>query len=480
MLIPDGTGTDQVCSRVTMNKLPDEVLLDIFGFCMTCSLPPPAYKDDAWHTLVHVCRRWRYVVFGSPRRLNLRLLCINRRRVKTLDIWPELPIIILVDNRALLSIANVVPVLKRNDRVCKIVLDNVPGPLFARLAKKMAEPFPALIELELTSFNVDSPMLPDSFLGGSVPSLRSLLLWGISFPGLGRLLSSTRDLVTLSLNFFPPSEYISPEAMVAILSKLARLASLHLNFETPRFWTRGASREPPALTRVVLPALTTFSFCGYGAYLDDIVSRIDAPLECIAVTFSDQLVVSDIPMLRDFISRTKIPNAPHQADIYFSTIYATISLFQRKGDVDFKVLYLEFPFSTDTLAGLSSLAQACNSLLPPLPSLDQLCIHNSDLEIQLQYATKNKNAQWIELLRPFITVKDLALGEPVVLSVTSALQGLVGRGVTEVLPVLQNISIEGLQSSCPVPKGIAKFISARELSGRPVVVQHRETKQLRC
>ena len=443
-----------------MNEVPDEVLLGIFGFCMVYPLPPPSCKEDAWHTLVHVCQRWRYVVFGSPRRLNLRLLCINRRRVKTLGIWPELPIVVHIDNRALLSITNVVSVLKRNDRVCKIVIDNVPSPLLEGLAK-MAEPFPALIELELTSFNGDPPMLPDSFLGGSVPSLRSLLLWGISFPGLGRLLLSTRDLVTLSLNFFPPSEYILPEAMVAILSTLARLASLHLNFETRQFWTPG--RPPPALTRVVLPALTTFRFRGNGVYLDDIMSRIDAPLEFIAVTFSHQLVVSDIPMLRDFISRTKIPNLADQADIYFLTRTATISLFQKKGDIDFKVLYLEFPFSSDAIA-----------LLPPLPSLDQLSIHNSSSVFQ--HVTKN--TQWIEILRPFITVKDLALSEPVAWSAASALQELVG--VTEVLPALQTIFIEDLQSCGSVPKGIAKFIAARELSGRPVVVHHREKKLLRC
>ena len=52
---------------------------------------------EAWHTLVHVCRNWRNVVFGSPRRLNLHLCCTKRTPVReNLDIWPQLPIIIKV------------------------------------------------------------------------------------------------------------------------------------------------------------------------------------------------------------------------------------------------------------------------------------------------------------------------------------------------------------------------------------------------
>jgi hypothetical protein len=40
------------------------VLLEIFDFYVF---------EESWETLIHVCRRrrWRYVVFGSPRRLDL-------------------------------------------------------------------------------------------------------------------------------------------------------------------------------------------------------------------------------------------------------------------------------------------------------------------------------------------------------------------------------------------------------------------------
>ena len=61
--------------------LPDVALLEIFDF----------YGDEehteAWRTLVHVCQKWRNVVFGSPRRLDLRLYCTARTPVReTLDL----------------------------------------------------------------------------------------------------------------------------------------------------------------------------------------------------------------------------------------------------------------------------------------------------------------------------------------------------------------------------------------------------------
>ena len=45
--------------------LPDVALLKIFDFYVEA-------RADVWYTLVQVCRKWRSVAFGSPRRLNLQ------------------------------------------------------------------------------------------------------------------------------------------------------------------------------------------------------------------------------------------------------------------------------------------------------------------------------------------------------------------------------------------------------------------------
>ena len=369
--------------------------------------------------------------------------------------------------------------LKRHDRVCKIFIDSVPNSLLEELATTNG-PFPALAELGLMSFEKDPPTLPDSFLSGSAPRLRSLKLWGVPFPGIGKLLLSTHDLVNLSLKLIPRSGHFSPDAMVDILSSLTKLKSLQLNFdhsETRRFSAHGASQCPPALTRVVLPDLTSLDFYGNSEYLENMVSRIDAPLDRFFVTFSNELAVSDIPLLCDFIRRTRIHISPHQAHASLSNIDARITLYQQEEDADFKALSLKIPCSPDAVEShLSSLAQACSTFLPPLPNLECLAIYNSRLFL-FQWEHEADNARWMELLRPFITVKDLILDELVASSVASALQELVGERVTEMLPALQNIFLEGSPPSGLIPEGIAKFVAAREVSDRPVLVHHRKRKQ---
>ena len=80
--------------------LSDNVLLEIFDFCQKNhqsgrgfeAFPVPEAVWD-WHILVHVCPRWRQVVFASPLRLNLQILCTFRTPVRrSLDIWPTFPL----------------------------------------------------------------------------------------------------------------------------------------------------------------------------------------------------------------------------------------------------------------------------------------------------------------------------------------------------------------------------------------------------
>ena len=73
-----------------MDVLPDDVLLEIFDFHLKRT-----EDTDAWHTLIHVCRRWRHLVLSSSRRLNLRIFCTDKRPVrKMLDIWPPFPLVV--------------------------------------------------------------------------------------------------------------------------------------------------------------------------------------------------------------------------------------------------------------------------------------------------------------------------------------------------------------------------------------------------
>ena len=82
-----------------IDVLPDDVLLEIFDFYVDMSLLYERKTEiEAWQSLVHVCRRWRSLVFRSPRRLNLRLHCTPETPARdTLDVWPALPLIVRGD-----------------------------------------------------------------------------------------------------------------------------------------------------------------------------------------------------------------------------------------------------------------------------------------------------------------------------------------------------------------------------------------------
>jgi len=70
---------DRLYLQVTIDTLPNNVLLDTFEFCLGKDDPDVVFDDDhdydEWQTLVHVCCRWRWIVFTSPCRLDLKLYC---------------------------------------------------------------------------------------------------------------------------------------------------------------------------------------------------------------------------------------------------------------------------------------------------------------------------------------------------------------------------------------------------------------------
>ena len=145
---------------------------------------------EAWHTLVHVCQECRNIVFGSPRRLDLRLLCTHRTPVREmLDIWPLLPIVVQADNSKMWNVVdNIVAALEHNDRICQLQLPDIERAHWQLdfFLEAMQRPFPALRHLQLwlqPSRPWAGPMqaAPDSFLGGSAPHLQTLSLCRILF-----------------------------------------------------------------------------------------------------------------------------------------------------------------------------------------------------------------------------------------------------------------------------------------------------------
>ena len=474
------TGRPERFARITINTLPEDVLLEIFDFYLDVSQWSPLVQyEDLWHTLVHVCRRWRCVVTSSPRRLNIRLLCTEKRPVKG-NVWPDLPIAINAQipksQRSRSRGTNIIiAALKhQHNRVCEITIWNIPNSLLKEFAA-IKTPFPALTHLTLHSTCDSAPVLPDSFLEGSAPRLRSLLLQGIRFPALGKLHLSSCDLAVLSLHNIPHSGYIPPDALVSSLSGLTRLQNLILSFRSPRSRALRERRAPPSLTRVVFPILSNLSFTGDSEYLEDMLSRMETPIVNVHVKiiFFNQLVFdTPLRLLRDLINRAETFEAPHRAEIYFSRYRVHFALFSNHGQAESEPLTLAISCRPSDWQ-LSSLAQVIGSSIPPLPTLERLELRD-DHYFPQYWQDDIENAQWLEILRPFTSVKDLVLSGQLVQLVAPALGEPIGERATEELPVLQNIFVERVLPSGSLrwQKEIGQFITARQISGRPVAVHY--------
>ena len=459
-----------------MDSLPNIVLLEIFDH----------YLDEyqrlgclnAWQTLVHVCRKWRNVVFRSPCRLNLRLQCGATAPVSKIDVWPLFPIVINIDALEIWGPwcrDNVVDALEHNDRVCQLSIFEIYSKDLEKILAAMQKPFPVLTRLELLQprpHKETAPINPDSFLGGSVPHLQTLCLDCVPFPGLPKLLLSATHLVDLDLQRIPYSGYISPEAMVTCLSGLTRLESLTIVFKSPRCRPDQNSRRPPPLTRALLPVLAKLKFGGSSEYLEDLVARIDVPLLVeLAMQFFHQLIF-DTPLLTQFIGRISKFSKHDRAQaavVLSDKAYVIFTLPQTSNG---KPHILRFGISCGQSDWqLSSLAQFCGSSFPYalIPAVEHLYIVESCFP-QPRWQDDIESNQWLELFHPFTAVKCLYMSEVFEPRVVHALQASVEAGDTEVLPALQVLFLEEPCPSGPLLAVIEKFVAARELSGNHISV----------
>ena len=445
--------------QMTIDVLPDDALLEIFVFYVHGNR-----STSAWHTLIHVCPRWRNIVFGSPYRLKLQLECTPRKPLKkTLEVWPPLPMVIKGKYYSKSSGDNIVAMLKHNDRVSEIDLRVLSSSLSENVMTVMQESFPMLSNLKLCfADKISSAILadPELFLGGSAPSLQSLTLEGVPFPSLPALLLTATNLVHLTLSNIPHSGHFSPISIATCLSTLAGLETLLLEFESPR---SRPDREylPRSGGCSVLPALTSFLFKGDFEYLENLVARIDAPqLADLHITFNKPTF--DTPELAQFIERTPTFKTHDEAHVEFYDSCVGVILPQANSHrLHLRVLCRHSDWQ------LESLAQLCTSSLPRalILKVERLYIFHSPFGLRWQ-----DDIRRLEFLQSFTRVKDLYLSWGFVSHIAPALQDLVGNIVT--LPALQSLFWEGLNPSGPVKEALDKLTDARQRFNHPIAVSH--------
>jgi hypothetical protein len=330
----------------------------------------------------------------------------------------------------------------------------------------MQVPHPELIIMRLFSRGANEALpvipVPDSFLGGSAPRLQSFSLSGIPFPGLPNLLLSATHLVYLYLHAIPHSGYISPEAILVPLPVLTSLETLYIGFQSPQSRPDWKSRSPPPSKRFVIPALSFFLFKGVIEYLEDLVTFIDAPqLNTFYVTFFNQIDF-DTPRLTQFINRTPKLRKP-DAHVQFDDHFARVGLLPGP-----RTLQIATPCKEPDWQ-LSFVAQACNSSLHALCTVEDLYIEHKYSQLVWK-DDAIENSLWLELLFPFTAVENLYLSKEFAPGIAATLQELIGARITEVLPSLQNIFVEGPEPLRPLQENIGQFVAARQLSGRPIAI----------
>ena len=439
------------------------------------------YGPWKWHRLAQVCRRWRYVIFEYPQRLDLRIVLTYGKMIrKTPKFWPDLPITLWYPRRTFYPPRdenNILNNLKNPARIGGIDLD-ITRPLLGKCAASLEESFPVLDTLRLRSQGtinaMDTIVLPDNFLDGSAPRLRVLHLKGIAIPMLRQLLASSQHLVSLRVEDITRDGYFTAEDLAIGLSGATRLQSLELGFHPLTITPSSPVQEspPPSPSRIILPSLTEFRYEGESTYIRDFISRIDAPvIEQIRVSFFYESEY-DTDELCEFGLGEALRSSSRR------TTHVRIS----KDHLAFSHHFARLPFSS----GLFRLRLPYRTR-HPVPLVTQVCLGLDSLDalpkvIHLEIDGCPKSLRrndewdptcWLTLLRALTGLKRLHVVGKLASSIVCALSQVTGDTIPEILPALQELHF-GRGTPPSTPASIEPFIAARQLYGLPVSVHYRK------
>ncbi|KAF8257658.1 hypothetical protein EI94DRAFT_1267481 [Lactarius quietus] len=181
-MLTDFWWSPRILPRITIDKLSEDVLLEIFDAHRRLYELEPRYETvwnsrDGWFKLTHVCRSWRCLVHMSPTRLHVHLLFTPRRssRVNMLKNLPQFPILVdySVAGWTYREQSRALAAIRHRNRVRGITIVDV-----GNILRAMSHPFPELENLKIVSRDgyYSELVLPATFLSGSAPCLRRLML----------------------------------------------------------------------------------------------------------------------------------------------------------------------------------------------------------------------------------------------------------------------------------------------------------------
>ncbi|KAF8504882.1 hypothetical protein F5888DRAFT_800517 [Russula emetica] len=281
-----------------INRLPDEVLLEIFdSYRQSIDQYDHQWrKKYAWFNLAHVCRMWRAVVFASSSRLDLNIIVGPKKPgcIKTI-LSGHLPI--LIDYLRLYhwwrfyrlyepgdisgsALWRMRAALRHRDRVREISFGGW-GVTFGKFIRATNYHFPALESLVLRFPYGHEPDIPPTFLRGPDQSdlpLRRLTLYGASLASVSGLLLSATALTDLTLTVSTNAAVFDSSQGSFLLACLQGMQCLRsLDLTTPYDSRDSWSQHSTPKDIVPLLKLTHFHYSGTTIFLNNLMSGLSAP-----------------------------------------------------------------------------------------------------------------------------------------------------------------------------------------------------------
>ena len=438
----------------------------------------PHWADASWwYKPAQVCQRWRYLIFASPARLGLHLVCTYGTPVANmLTHSPHLPLIInflpadQVRKPSIDDEENILLALQYRDRVRRIGLQ-MPTPDLLKFIKAIDGQFPALERLFIWPQTQDdvslAVTLPTTF---QAPHLGMLSLSHAALPVGSSLLTTTIGLTSLELSTIPSSAYFHPSYLIVRISSMPQLERFTIGFKSS-IPTRHVERQPLHTLiepHVTLPQLRVLSFRGVSAYLEQLLARINTPLlEAIQIRLSNQLNFM-VPHLSQFMSRAEDLTGTFSITrlfFYREAVFLAMDSLEGGRFTPFHVTvgcrHIDWQ--------VSAAAQIFNTLVHVVSVVKRLVIDYEEHDLSSEQHNGINRIQWRNLLRPFNSVEALHVPENLIGHLSRSLQLEDGEPPMELLPELKELLYkkEGDPSDTFTP-----FINERQIAGRPVTLIH--------
>ena len=430
------------------------------------------YRHRWWYRLAHICRRWRGLILSFSSYLGLSLVCTYGTPV--LDMLANSPPLPLVINFFDLDRditgedeeAVILALKRRRDRIRRIrvlALD------LQKFAMAMEGEYPILECLIMGPSTDEELCVPLTFpTTFQAPRLRHLALISFDLPIGSRLLTTANGLVTCSLFMIQPSTYFQPNVLLQLLSSMPQLEMFMINFTFP-VPSRDMGQQvihPPITTSITHPNLRLFLLEGDGAYLEEVICRINTPrLERLQIELLNELTFS-LPCLLHFIDTAKSLRFD-SAEFIFSDDQVSVEMSLH----DSETYAIHMHVICCHLDGqVSSVAQIFNTSGKVFTSVEHLALESSRPS---QEHNDVDRTEWRKILRSFSNVKTLHVDYKLFAHLSRCLRFDGGEeDPLELLPELQELTYSGHghHDAGDDELEFALFIAVRQNAGRPVTV----------